>query len=231
MASTVDSKVSGVLSSPTSGPEKLELSCLEVNEQANDAETCTVDSGIAESSDHASSVSAPDSPNQPFSTSGSLEGELDLHVALTSKTNPNEQKSVLTQSNEPVAEPGGDRDCPTSRPEARNEESSLLECLEPRPPNSDDGGGEGGGMSPKDVHRHLMKKVQNMSSNGHRLSDGSDSIERSGESRDHSPMRTPSPASAAGAPPTQPKSWSLKLPFLRKCVDTFVYGMCVSAWG
>lgn len=206
MASTVDPLAEGALNLHTSQPEKIQLPCLEANGKANDAETCTVDSGIAESSDHASSVSAPDSPNQPFfsSTTSSSEVLEERELGLAISKNG-------AHGSEAVPETVKSTSCPDS------EELSLLECLEPRPTG---GNGEGvGGVSPKDVHRQLMRKVKCMSSNGHQLSDGSDSYEGAVEPRNPSPARTPSPTSAPAAQPTQQRSWSLKLPFLKKYVS------------
>ena len=211
MAGTVDSEVGGTLNLAATQQEKLHLPCLETNGPANDAETCTVDSGIAESSDHASSISAPDSPNQPFfscimSSSAVLEeGEFDLAI---SKANTDG-----THSNETVSETVGDTN---SHGSTHIEKPSLLECLEPRPPGGN-GGEEVGGVSPKEVHRQLMKKVQCMSSNGHQLSNSSDSTDGVMEPRNLSPAPTPSPTPTA-AIPTQQRSWSLTFPFLKKCV-------------
>ena len=163
-----------------------------------DMETLTVDSGITENSDRASSVSAPDSPNQPClsSTSGSMEGELD-----TANIQPPQCKEAQPSKSE------GDVNSSSTLNECRKTTPSLLECLEPRPPpSSNREDEEEGGVSPKDVHRHLMRRVENMNSNGHSISDSSDSSVR--VPHEHSPP--------LAIPPSQQKPWTVKLPFLKR---------------
>ena len=167
-----------------------QLEKLHISEQATkDMETLTVDSGITDNSDRASSVSAPDSPNQPClsSTSGSMEGELN-----TTSIQPqyNREEEQLSESGSSSSE------CGKAKP-------SLLEYLEPRPPPSREEEGEGG-VSPKDVHRHLMRRVETMNSNGHSVSDSGATV-----SREHSP--------SSSVPPSQQKpSTTVKLPFLKR---------------
>lgn len=224
MATTVDSKVLEEVDSSLSQHEKLQLLCLEVKEQIRDSETSTVDSGITETSDHASSdraSSVPDSPNQLYTSTGSrcgsMDGELDvLHTPHTSNiatTNSDQPVTVTEQRNETGST--------ASVSESHKEESSLLECLEPRPASSccEEKAGEGG-VSPKDVHRHLMRKIGTMSSNGHNVSHHEDNlVVKVTERRDVSPQASSSLSTqptTASSNSGQQKSWTIKLPFQRK---------------
>lgn len=181
-------------------PSVLQHEKLHIPEQAEeqaskDMETLTVDSGITDNSDHASSVSAPDSPNQPClsSTSGSMEGELNT-ASIQPQCNKEEEQ---------LSESGSDLNSSSSLNEYGRTKSSLLECLEPRPPPSREVE-EKGGVSPKDVHRHLMRRVENVNSNGHSVSDSSVTV-----------PREPSPSSSI--PLSQQKQpWAMKLPFLKR---------------
>lgn len=128
----------------------------------------------------------PSSPDDLNNSQTKEESESVSEIAVETQKleicNSKEDKCLSTDSMIEDDQPSNDPSNEPSPPSEENEEN-LEQCLEPRPPYLAE---LEGSESPKDVHKKLMRKVNQMNTNGDTVIQPTGSLEHSMESvEDH----------------------------------------------